>query len=412
MIAGKNGNMLRNDNYLLSFLSIEKNKEKYMKKLLLTIVAILSLALFTSCAKKIEEVELNYTIKEINGLKVYANKNVPSEKDLKVELKELFTIKGFEEDQPEERTISMPVALDADPEGNIYILDSQSRTIKKFSKTGEFVKSFCRQGTGPGEIRDGIAMNIVGDTVVVADKSGRKLVKFDFDGNHITDTSFGGARVLMWFSSMNNKHSIGYVWFQGMEDKDYVVTIALSIIDNKFNEVKVLDSTTKKFIPGKLNIADMIGSFTHSDDNIFICSPSADKLYINVFDQDGNELYRISKNYRKQMMSAKEMKLFNKGMQKTFGLSMDEVSVPKRAVNGLHFDKYGRLWSLTSTERDSTNQDVFYADLFKDGVYLNKIEVPQLTGADYLDIGRQLYFIGDYIYSLDMEANEIKVFDY
>nr|MDA3884096.1 hypothetical protein [Candidatus Delongbacteria bacterium] len=264
----------------------------------------------------------------------------------------------------------------------------------------------------PGEIRDGIAMNIVGDTVVVADDSGRKLVKFDFDGNHISDTSFGAARIPKVFSSMNDKHSIGYVWFEGMEDKDYVVTVALSIIDNKFNEVKVLDSTTKKFIPGKFNIADMIGAFAYSKENIFICSPSADKLYINVFDHEGNELYRIGKNYRKQMMSAKEMKLFNAGMQKTFGLGMDEVSVPKRAVNGLHFDKYGRLWSLTSTERDSTNQDVFYADLFKDGIYLNKIEVPQLTGADYFDIGRQLYFIGDYIYSLDMEANEIKVFDY
>ncbi|MDA3884500.1 MAG: hypothetical protein PF638_02795, partial [Candidatus Delongbacteria bacterium] len=146
-----------------------------MKKILL-LTAMISLVLFTSCAKKTEEVELNYTIKEINGLKVYSNKNIPSDENLKVELKELFTIIGFEEDQPEERTISMPVALDADPEGNIYILDGQSRTIKKFSKTGEFVKSFCRQGTGPGEIRDGIAMNIVGDTVVVADDSGRKLV--------------------------------------------------------------------------------------------------------------------------------------------------------------------------------------------------------------------------------------------
>ncbi|MCK4980738.1 MAG: 6-bladed beta-propeller [Candidatus Delongbacteria bacterium] len=382
-----------------------------MKTLKIVAIAVLFALLFTACTKT-DEVEKNYTIKEINGLKVYANKNVPSDENLKVELKEMFTIKGFEEDQPEERTISMPISLDADKEGNIFILDAQTKTIKKFSKTGEFIKSFCRQGTGPGEVRSAVAMNIVGDTVVVADDSGRKLVKFDFDGKHITDTSFGGARIPKTFSSMNDKHSIGYVWSEGMEDKDYMVTLSLSIIDNKFKEVKVLDSMTKKFIPGKFNIADMIGSFTHSNDKIFLSPPSADKLYINVYDPEGNELYRISKNYRKQMMTPKEMKLFNEGMQKAFGLGMDAVSVPKRAVNGLHFDKLGRIWSLTSTERDTLNQDVFYADLFKDGVYLNKIEVPQLTGADYFDIGRQLYFIGDYIYSLDMENNEIKVFDY
>ena len=382
-----------------------------MKKILL-LATMIGLVLFTSCAKKTGEVEKNYTIKEINGVKVYANKNVPSDKDLKIELKEMFTIKGFEEDQPEERNMPMPMGLDADKDGNIFILDAQTRTIKKFSKAGKFIKSFCRQGTGPGEVRSTVAMNIVGDTVVVADDSGRKLAKFDFDGNHITDTSFGGARIPKTFSSINDKHSVGYVWYEGMEDKDYMVTLALSIIDNKFNEFKVLDSKTKKFVPGKFNIADMIGSFTHSNDKIYICSPSADKLYINVFDHLGNELYRISKNYRKLLMSAKEMKLFNEGMQKAFGLGMDAVSVPKRAVNGLHYDKYGRLWSLTSVERDSLNQDTFYADIFKDGVYLNKIEIPQLIGADYFNIGRQLYFIGDFIYSLDMENNEIKVFDY
>ena len=61
-----------------------------MKRIITIIVAILSIALFTSCAKKTDEVEKNYTIKEINGLKVYANKNVPSVKDLKVAWKQPF----------------------------------------------------------------------------------------------------------------------------------------------------------------------------------------------------------------------------------------------------------------------------------------------------------------------------------
>ena len=383
-----------------------------MKKLLLTIVAILSIALFTNCAKKTDEVKLNYTIKEINGLKVYANKNVPSVKDLKVELKEIFTIKGFEEDQPEERNIAMPMAVDVDKEGNIFILDRKTTSTKKFSENGEFIKSFGRQGSGPGEARFASALNIIGDTIVVVDMGGNKLTKFDLNGNHITDTSFGGNKTPVFFLPFNDKHSLGVIWYEGMEGSDFYVSVSLSIINNKFKEVKVLDTKKKKFVQDKFNIADLIGSYAISNNKLYINSPSENRFFVTAYDYDGNELYGISKNYRKLVMSKKEMKDFNEGMKKVFGLNLVAVEIPKRAINAMHFDKYGRLWTLTSVERDDTNQTTFYADLFKDGVYLNRVEIPQLTGSDYFDVERRLYFIGEYIYLLDMENNEIKVFDY
>ena len=131
--------------------------------------------LVTSCGKKAEQ---NYTVKEVNGIKVYSNQNEPSDKDLKVELKEVLKINGFIEGQPEERNIAMPMAVDADKEGNIFVLDRKSASVKKFSKNGEFIKSFGREGTGPGESREVSAMNIIGDTVVVVDMGGTELRYF------------------------------------------------------------------------------------------------------------------------------------------------------------------------------------------------------------------------------------------
>ncbi|MGD9707315.1 MAG: hypothetical protein AB7V07_06615, partial [Candidatus Delongbacteria bacterium] len=54
---------------------------------------LLGLIIFTACSEK----KLNYTIEELNGIKVYKNNNIPSEPDLKIELKELFVIKGYDE---------------------------------------------------------------------------------------------------------------------------------------------------------------------------------------------------------------------------------------------------------------------------------------------------------------------------
>ena len=365
--------------------------------------------LVTSCGKKAEQ---NYTVKEVNGIKVYSNQNEPSDKDLKVELKEVLKINGFIEGQPEERNIAMPMAVDADKEGNIFVLDRKSASVKKFSKNGEFIKSFGREGTGPGESREVSAMNIIGDTVVVVDMGGQKQPKFDLNGSHIADTTICGNRTAVFFKPLKDGNSVGVIWYEGMENSEYYVSVSLSIIDDKFKEIKVLDTQKRKFVPEKFNIADLIGSYAVSEDKIYINSPSEDKFLVKAYDFNGNELYNISKNYRRLLMSAKEVKSFNDGMKKVFGLNLAAVEIAKRSINGMEYDKYGRLWVMTSAERNESNENTFYAELFKGGVYLNRIEVPQFKGSDYFDIGRQMYFIGEFIYLLDLENNEITVYNY
>lgn len=383
-----------------------------MKISKLTALTMMLVLLFSACSKKVEKAELNYTVKEIDGVKVFSNKNEPSDKDLQVVLKEILTVNGYEDGASEERNIAVPMALSADKDENIYILDGGSRSVKKFNKAGEFIKSFCRQGTGPGEAVSVSALNIIKDTVVVADFNGQKLIKYDLNGNHITDASFAGNRTPVLFTPFNDKNFLAVVWYEDLEDNEYYVSVSLSIIDNKFNEIKILDTQKKKFVQDNFNIADLIGSYTVSGDNLFINSPSADKFYVSVFDHKGNILYGISKNYRRLMMSDKEVAEFNAGMKNTFGLNLSPVKIPKRSINGMYYDKLGRLWTLTAAERNEKNETTFYADLFKDGVYLNKIEIPQFKGSDFFDISRQIYFIGKYIYLVDMNNNQIKVYEY
>lgn len=187
-----------------------------MKKML---VLIISLLLIISCGEKGE----NYTILDVNGLKVYKNKNTPAQKDLKINLTNILSIKGESEKNIEKGQFSSPTALDVDKDGNIFVFDRISASVKKFDKDGNFISSFGRQGTGPGEIKFGVAMNILGDTVIVADDAGRKLVKFSLDGQHISDSKFAGARIPKLFSSINKDSFLGYVWSEGAEGNDCYV---------------------------------------------------------------------------------------------------------------------------------------------------------------------------------------------
>jgi len=351
-------------------------------------------------------------VKEIDGIKVYSNKNEPSDKDLKITLNEILTIKVFEDGTEGDRNVSVPMALSADKDKNIYVLDAGSKSVKKFDMTGKFLKSFCRQGTGPGEARRVSAMNIIKDTIVVVDYNSLKTIKFDLEGNHIKDTTFGGNRTPLFFTPFSEKNSLGLVWYEGIEDGEYYVSASLSIIDDKFKEIKVLDTQKKKIVIGNYVVADLFGSYAVSDSRLFVNFPSADKFYISVYDLSGNVQYGISKNYRRLMMSDKEVSEFNAGIKNSFGIELSAVQIPKRSINGMYYDKHGRLWVLTAADRDEKNENTFYADIFKDGVYLNRIEIPQLKGSDFFDVSRQIYFIGEYIYVLDMINNEIKVYEY
>lgn len=378
-----------------------------MKKNVCLICFIVSLV-FLGCSKK----ELNYTVSEIDGIKVYSSRNEPSEKDLKITLNEILTIEGFEEGANGERIFAIPAGLSADKDNNIYILDAGSKSVKKFDKTGKFVMSFCRQGIGPGEARLVSALNIIKDTILVVDYQSLKTIKFDLEGNHIRDTTFGGNRSPLFFTPFDEKNSLGLVWYEAFEDEEYHVSASLSIIDDKFKEIKVLDTQKKKFVKGNFNVADLLGSYAVSDSRLFVNFPSADKFYISVYDFSGNVQYGISKSYRRLMMSDKEVAEFNEGIKNSFGVELSAVQIPKRSINGMYYDKHGRLWVLTATERNQKNENIFYADIFKDGVYLNTIEIPQLKGSDFFDMNRKIYFIGEFIYLVDMINNEIKVFEY
>ena len=87
------------------------------------------------------------------------------EETLKIDLEQPeFAEFGFRE----------PDYVDADSEGNIYVVDRRRTSdyfIAKFDKSGNFIKDLGRKGQGPGEIQGILFIKInIQDQILISDR--------------------------------------------------------------------------------------------------------------------------------------------------------------------------------------------------------------------------------------------------
>ena len=97
---------------------------------------------------------------------------------------------GVAGDGPDE--FNMPSAVFVAPNGDIFVGDGHSgesnARMLKFSKDGTFIKTWGKQGTGPGEFElpHGIAMDSR-DRLFVGDRGNGRVQIFDLDGNFLEE---------------------------------------------------------------------------------------------------------------------------------------------------------------------------------------------------------------------------------
>jgi hypothetical protein len=72
----------------------------------------------------------------------------------------------------------------ADRFGHVYVMELGSDHVVEFDSGGKFIRSFGRQGDGPGEFRSGM-IAIVRDTIVVQDAQAARMSLFDTGGRFL-----------------------------------------------------------------------------------------------------------------------------------------------------------------------------------------------------------------------------------
>jgi hypothetical protein len=101
----------------------------------------------------------------------------------RIELDEEFRLGTLDEEGPEQFYLVRAAVLVED--GSLFVLDRGNHRVLRFDDSGEFVAEFGREGQGPGEFLDPVALSVWRDTVVVAEAQANRVHSFLTDGSHI-----------------------------------------------------------------------------------------------------------------------------------------------------------------------------------------------------------------------------------
>jgi len=386
------------------FKNILTFKEPIMIVMLLTLLILLT----DSCTSS--ETSKNYKITDLNGVKRISNKNIPSVNNLEITYKDSIIIEGLSDDFTDSlQTFTSPTHIAKDSKNNIFVLDMNTSSIKKYDPSGKYIKSIGRKGSGPGEISSPRGMIIVNDKIYVADFVSHQVVIFDTEGKFIEKkhNKFG---IPMMMESVGKDKIIGLFFNTEMKDDGFYMGMDLTLVDIEFKERKIISSYFQKYNPENFNTFDIFFAFTVDDKNerIFVAENSEDRYRISVLKFDGSLDFIIDKNYKKIEMTAKEIDIFQKWERKN--------QVPnskykyKKAVNFMEFDSQGRLWVLSSRERDENSFNDFIVDIFSsDGIFLKSVKLDNFPAFNTMI---KLYPDVNKIYYIDKDNSRVKVYDF
>lgn len=159
---------------------------------------------------------------------------------------------------------------------HIYILDKKERKIVIFDNTGRFINTFKHFGNGPGEYLSLTDLNIINDTLLLLDRIGGKLIKYNLSDSLLQTTSFTRAKGMYVLDNGN--------YALNME----LGTAELSSKQTSFNSYAIHDGKDiiyesipyNKHLNGH-SFSNGYGgnTFYHYDDSIFTYFPYNNTIY-------------------------------------------------------------------------------------------------------------------------------------
>ena len=371
------------------------------------LISIIAVLIFLGCSKK----ELNYTVSEVDGVKVFYNKNIPADPDFKIAPKKLFTIYGDEIDSLSGKThFKYPCHVDVDDDGNIYILDNKLASIIKYDKSGRFIKNIGSKGNGPGELANPWMFNIFDGKIFVDGYPGF-CDMFSINGeflNKIPELKFS-------FNVVNDSILARYDVKEEMVEDKLFITHFIVLFKANFIDFTTLIENKFEYTGPAHNFMFEVIPYCVGNDNIYIGKRSYDQYEIDVFNSMGERISKIQKSYARIPLNDKELESYIKS-RNTFE-NAEKVSfkqVYKQVIHkeGMHIDKDGNLLVEAPVKRTDKNEYDFIVDVFKDGVYINTIKLDIGKGFDYYHTEYKRFFKGNRIFYMNREENSVAVYEY
>lgn len=365
--------------------------------------------IFSSCG-----LDQSKSVEIIDGITVYKNGNYPLKRDLTIKTELLYTLNQDTGDTTDViRTIS---AIETDDAGNIYVLDRRKGSVFKFTKNGEQLKVFGSRGNGPGEMTAPTELICAEDTLYVADRRLRKVIVFNTNGDYIRDIiplRDNGFPESVLKMTDGNFAGILFGRSGGRGSSEMKITYNLSVLDRKFEKKadiisKKIEVDFRDFMP-----EDFLNKFVYGNGSIFVAENSEGRYQINVYDSSGSKQEEIRKNFARVSFTEEEKLFMKQEFESRFHWREIDVSRFrfKKAVSDLFYHKDDYLLVESGRKRDETNMFNFILDVFKDGVYLNTVDV-NMENPDFYHNpdGFEKVIIGDRLFVYNNGDNEIFVY--
>ncbi|MFC1529788.1 NHL repeat-containing protein [Gemmatimonadota bacterium] len=291
-----------------------------------------------------------------------------------------------------------PKDIVADDAGNIYVLDSKNHRVQVFNKDLDYVRSFGRQGQGPGEFQrvDCIDLDDSGN-VYVGDPGNGRIEVFDPEGLYLKSIRIPATNII--FRLMNNGNILlrnpNLDGGRGLAAGHVPLFRVLDSDGNLIREIGQGRYFTQHPYTAGGNRSIMA---TDGNDNAYMAFLFQNR--IDRYSPEGNHVFSMDRPLPKDKNINKELDMYT-------------------TINtGLDVDSRGRIWVVSYTrkwergeivtrsmydgqeqimgDRSITETDLFEIQIFNpDGILLQKI--PLTHYCDYLKI------IDDKVYILDRD---------
>ncbi|MDA3885585.1 MAG: hypothetical protein PF638_08335 [Candidatus Delongbacteria bacterium] len=374
-----------------------------MYKKLQIIFSISIALLIMSCAQ-----EPNHTVKEVDGVKYYFNKHEPSQV-VNINPVKLFEIDGVNPSMADSiKGFNSITKILTDYNDNVYILDSDKAIIKKYNNKGEFDKLIGKKGNEVNHFSTPTEIVLKYDTLIVYNAKPKKYMRFLTNGTQLqTSQVFMGGISPQYITSDCKTNLACFRFTTYTRDSIRYMDNSICMLNSKFKVEKIIKEI--KYSPDSSGffLPDLFTTYFQKDGNFYVAYNGSDKYSIEVINSRGNLKYVIEKEFEKLPYNSGEMVQINQFITLLGGSLVDSTKTYfKKAVNMIYVDKYERIWTLPSVARTEENEFTHYVDIFKDGVYLDKI-ILDVVGKD-----ESFLLSGNRLYVTNEVTNKIRVYEY
>ncbi len=258
-----------------------------------------------------------------------------------------------------------PATADFTPAGDIAVLDMQLFEVRIYDGEGEFLRSFGRQGSGPGEFQMASMLDVAPDgRIVVCDAMGQKLVYFGPDGEYrdALEGFFPAPPVMI--DALDSAVVGIQPAFEQTEDGVFS-GMALRRWEEGVTPVVTYHQDLKAFDPENMMtdmMEDMMVFEAAPDGRVFRSSIGSARFVLVGYEPDGTEFLRIEEGIEPVAKTEEELAEEIELMRSRFAQGgappeMIEGYQPqpdRPSVAGLLLDDQGLLWVQLGTTETPT----------------------------------------------------------